>query len=201
MEQVVREPTRVDISNVKSVCSSSFNTYFLLFDGTVLYTGSYYPDVPKKVFLYYQENFLNEKFHINPAIFQENFFCDEIVSIINWQTKHHLACCLHENVVYGMLHAEIHKSEQDNFFDYYSDEAKISMEIYENSHGENGNEDSADNSEVSTNFFLADRFNQQFEFLKEMGQGGYGQVYQVKDKLDAKIWCIKIIPGKPFTTA
>ena len=57
---------------------------------------------------------------------------------------------------------------------------------------------SSDNSTMQLNYLQEDRFNLQFELIKEMGQGGYGKVFQVKDKLDDKIWCIKIIKGKHY---
>ena len=198
-EELVGQPKKVNIEGVRSVCSSSYNTYFLLMDGTVLFTGSYYPKTPKKIFNYYHENSLLEMFQILPGILKENFVCDEISSQINWQTKQHLACGLSskEKLVHGIWVREIFESKQDNFFDYYLDEAQMTFEIIQNVHVDD-TVASSDNSTMQLNYLQEDRFNLQFELIKEMGQGGYGKVFQVKDKLDDKIWCIKIIKGKHY---
>ena len=97
--------------------------------------------------------------------------------------------------MHGIWEREIFESKQDNFFDYYMEEAQMTFNIIQNIHDDNAVL-SSDNSTKQLNSHLQeDRFNLQFELIKEMGQGGYGKVFQVKDKLDDKIWCIKIIKG------
>ena len=162
----------INLSNVSSVCLSFTNTYFLTNEGLIYFcgkTGDSYQKIPKQIETDLRFNSLN--------------------SVRYYFDNKPIPVSINENGVFILDSNQIRETKYKTFFDFISNEHKMTDKTIE----DKKNREILKISEINDNSSVESKFEAKFEILKDLGSGMYGQVFKVKDKTDQKIYAVKKI--------
>ena len=172
----------VYLQNVIKICPSTTDTYFLTNDNYIYFCG-----------LFYDEN--NDKiFQKTPKLLISEQKFTSLHSIFSYQSLKIISSAISEDSVYELHWNLIHKFNDKSFFDFYSTKYDLSHKTIQITSDQSfdGN-DLTDLHNYKTEDQMKSRFEDMFKKIKFLGKGGYGEVYEVKNKITKKEFAIKVI--------
>ena len=172
----------VNLQNVINICPSTKNTYFLTNDNYLYFCG-----------IFFDENNI-QTFQKTPKLLNSEKKFSSLHSIFCYQFLQIISSAICEDSVYELHQNLIQKFNDKSFFDFYSTKYDLSHKTIQitSEQSFNGN-DLTDLHNYITEDQINDRFEDMFEMIKFLGEGGFGKVYEVRNKKSKKEFAIKVI--------
>ena len=174
-----------NLRNVINICMSTTNTYFLTEENYLYFCGKFYNENNVKII------------QIRPKLLTSEKKFSSLHSIFSHQIRQIISSTIFKNSVYELRWDSINNFDKKSFFDFYSTKYDLSHKTIQITSDQSfdGN-DLTDLHNYKTEDQMKNRFEDMFEKIMFLGEGGYGKVYEVKNKNNAKEFAMKIIPFK-----
>ena len=181
--ECVYEPKQIlNIPKVISVCHSigedMTNTYFLTYQKQLYFCGEF---KNKYNWVLFQEI---------PKLMNRNSKFKSLFPLNNYTFYNTKSLGVFERKVYQLIRNIVIETEYNSLFGYYCKELQIS---YKTIHLKSHQIFDGNNFEDLKNYIIFDKY---FIICTEMGTGGFGTVFKVKDKLHRLNFAVKRIPLK-----
>ena len=174
----VFEPTLIEVSNIESVCLSTYNTYFLTSEGNIYFCGRYIGN----------EGIFYEKI---PEIIESEIKFSSLHSITSYQRRRVISSAIYENNIFLLEYdLIISKFPFSKFFMFYLVDYGLSYKTINISEEFDGI-DLNDLFSYKNRLQITNRFEDGFINVRTLGTDGYGTVYKVYNNWFLKEFAIK----------
>ena len=194
--ECVYEPKLVaKLKDIEFVCPSTDNTYFLSKEGFIYFCGHFR----------YESN--RESYQLLPKQIKTDLKINKFESKFSSKVRKWVSTAVTDHLVYLLSSESLIETNYKKFYDFYAKEyqitcetiditpvptrveSKVNVQLQKPAATDNGE----DGPELRRASSLNGLFDSKFQVLAQIGSGGFGTVFKVRDTVDRQVYAVKKI--------